>query len=227
MVCICTKSGKVQQATDTSGYFIFNVKEAGTYTITASKESFSRSISVEINQGNYIYHAKITTYPLIGELQVGNVVKYDNIDFRVLANRNATQWYLGLEFYEKNIIFFKSNPVSYGNSNLLDECGIFYSSMSELGKHFIVDTTVYGITSKAFAPSVEMIQAEFDYYAAKESNRIFYDRNGQAQTWWTAYTYNSGNGVDRINPDGKRFGVGSGASTGFRPHICIDTSIPI
>lgn len=168
--------------------------------------------------------ASETEMPLTGELAVGNLVMYDSRSWRVV-NNVGTKWYLASE----NIIEkteYGAGAKTFADSTIAKLCTIYLNTMTADALKYMVEIN----NSKIFIPY--QTQAEggsnggFTYYATA-SNRIC-KYKGSATEWWTASPYNSsygGSNAYYISTNGSLTYAITTANYGFRPHICIDTSL--
>lgn len=159
--------------------------------------------------------------PLSGDLAVGNLVTFDDKSWRVVHN-DGTKWYLASENIIENAVAFGSSP-TYVGSTLAGKCTTYLSNMSELAQKYMTDVTVNNVTAKVFVPSYEQVTGAFTYYNSNSSRICAY--NGSNLAWWTSSIDNSGYAYIII-ATGATFSITySSDNCGFRPHICIDTSL--
>ena len=161
------------------------------------------------------------TIPLTGDLAVGNTVTFDDKSFIVVHN-DGTKWYLASKDIIENTVFGSST--SYAGSTLAGKCTSYLSNFSELAQKYMIDVTVENVTAKVFIPiHTQISSGEFSYYAA-QANRVA-KLNGSAISWWTSSSGSSSSHVYYIGDDGLTYSERPSASKGFRPHICVDTSL--
>lgn len=86
----------------------------------------------------------------------------------------------------------------------------------------MVAQTIDSYTGKVFLPSRAQLNSGFAYYK-NNANRIC-RYNGEASYWW-ALTSSSSGYNDSVDRDGAISSNHYSATLGFRPHICIDTSL--
>lgn len=156
--------------------------------------------------------------PLSGDLAVGNLVTFDDKSWRVVHNE-GTKWYLASSTISENTQF-GSNTV-YKVSTLANKCASYLNNFSASAQSFMQNVTVNGVTAKVFVPSYEQVNGGFSYYNSN-ANRIC-QLNGANSNWWTSSP--SSSSVYVVGADGALYGSGPSRSNGFRPHICIDTSL--
>lgn len=161
-----------------------------------------------------------TAIPLTGDLVVGNSVIFDSKPWRVVHN-DGTKWYLALS----NIIEktqYDTSSATYSKSILFNKCISYLSNFSELAQKYMVDITVNNVTAKVFVPSREQLNGGFSYYN-NNTNRIC-QYNGDNKDWWSSSSAASSQ-VYRVRADGTFYSTSYSDIYGFRPHICIDTSL--
>lgn len=86
----------------------------------------------------------------------------------------------------------------------------------------MVAQTIDSYTGKVFLPSRAQLNSGFAYYK-NNANRIC-RYNGEASYWW-ALTSSSSGYNDSVDSDGAISSNHYSVTLGFRPHICIDTSL--
>lgn len=163
-----------------------------------------------------------TTIPLTGDLAVGNTVTFDGKSFVVVHNE-GTQWYLALSNIVENTQFGSNNI--YRGSTLAGKCVSWQSAnLSATALEYCDNVTVENVTGKVFIPTYDQVyNGRFSYYNSK-ANRIC-QLNGANSYWWTS-SPGSGGRVCGVLIDGSiDSSYDPGTSIGFRPHICIDTSL--
>lgn len=199
-------------------YINDNTKMGKIDTTIAIKALFYNGVSVPLSSSSI----PSSDIPLSGELVVGNLVTYDDKTWRVVHNE-GTKWYLASKDIIEDIQFGTSNI--YAKSSILARCAVYLSNLSDVAQKYITNITVNNVTFKVFVPSYEQVNGGFSYYNSKE-NRIC-NYNGNKYTWWTSSLYdNSSNHPVYGVTTGGIFSVSSPSSAyGFRPHICIDTSL--
>ena len=157
--------------------------------------------------------------PLSGYLVVGNLVTYDNKEWRIVHNE-GTKWYLALSTITENTGFGSNNV--YRGSILASKCVSWQSAnLSATALQYCNNVTVENVTNKVFIPTYAQVNGGFSYYNSK-ANRIC-QLNSTNSTWWTSSP--GSKFVYYVNSDGSFIDTYPGPSHGFRPHICIDTSL--
>ena len=152
-----------------------------------------------------------TDIPLTGDLAVGNTVTFDDKSFVVVHNE-GTKWYLA----SSTIIEECTSTV------LTTKCTEYLSNFSSTAQNYMVAQTIDSYTGKVFLPSRAQLNSGFTYYK-NNANRIC-RYNGEASYWW-ALTSSSSGYNDSVDSDGAISSNHYSVTLGFRPHICIDTSL--
>ena len=152
-----------------------------------------------------------TDIPLTGDLAVGNTVTFDDKSFLVVHNE-GTKWYLA-----------NSTIVEECTSTVLTtKCTDYLSNFSSTAQNYMIAQTINSYTGKVFLPSRTQLNSGFSYYK-NNANRIC-RYNGEASYWW-ALTSSSSGYNDSVDSDGAISSNHYSVTLGFRPHICIDTSL--
>ena len=154
---------------------------------------------------------QFTDIPLTGDLAVGNTVTFDDKSFVVVHNE-GTKWYLA----SSTIIEECTSTV------LTTKCTEYLSNFSSTAQNYMVAQTIDSYTGKVFLPSRAQLNSGFTYYK-NNANRIC-RYNGEASYWW-ALTSSSSGYNDSVDSDGAISSNHYSVTLGFRPHICIDTSL--
>ena len=170
-----------------------------------------------------------TDIPLTGDLAVGNTVTFDDKSFVVVHNE-GTKWYLAKETITDKTAFNSSSSSTYAGSTLASMCDTYLAKFSDTAKIYMTDVTVNNVTAKVFVPSYEQVNGGFSYYNSNTNRKAKSDNSSTIAGWWTSSGYNITNSVYRVVG-----GTSSDSGTiitatydnvlGFRPHICIDTSL--
>ena len=189
----------------------------GTWTISGTFNGKTDSKQVTVTEDTNDYFVELVFIPISGTVAVGNLVTFDNKEWRVV-HQEGTHWYLGLAEMTETTSFGSNN--TYKGSTLANKCVSWQSSnLSATALEYCNDVTVNNVTNKVFIPSYEQVDGGFSYYNSN-TNRIC-NLNGSAQYWWTS-SPSSGGGVYYVSSDGA---VGNclspSYSYGFRPHVCI------
>lgn len=192
-----------------------------TITGTVGGKTASKTVTVKSSTVDYFIDFRNDFIPLVGELKVGNLVTFDNKEWRVVhQDQEGTHWYLAAEEIY-SLTSFGSNKRYYG-STIAGVAATYESEqLSETAKEYCLDVTVNNVTNKVFVPSYEQVNGGFSYYNSNANQICNY--KGNKYSWWTSspssndsifvyYVSNSG-GVGHAAPDN---------SYGFRPHICIN-----
>lgn len=167
-----------------------------------------------------------------GRLYPGEIVKFDGLEWMVVhCNYSSNVAYL----LSKYVLFFLtfgpfSGNRSYAKSNLAAETAKYQNTMSSQALSRAINTTVNGVTSKLFIPSVDRYQTDssncFSYF--KTSGRLAAtDRNGDSASYWASDYWDSDSHGDvqdkgaEISNTGAIIWYNSTGSSGFRPCIAI------
>lgn len=199
-------------------------KPEGDWTITGTVggKTVSKTVTVKSGTVDYFVDFRNDFIPLVGDLAVGNLVTFDNKSF-VIVHNEGTKWYLASSTLAQTSQFGSTN---YASSAINTLCKQYISNFSALAQQYMVDVTVEGVTNKVFVPTHDQCNSIFTGYKNTNPNRIC-KYNGTKCPWWTA-TNSSGNYIYAINVDGlmitQLFNY-TGDNIGFRPHICVDTSL--
>ena len=152
-----------------------------------------------------------TDIPLTGNLTIGNTVTFDDKSFLVVHN-TGTKWYLASSTIIENCT----------STVLTTKCTDYLSNFSSIAQNYMVVQTIDSYTGKVFLPSRAQLNSGFSYYK-NNANRIC-RYNGEASYWW-ALTSSSSGYNDSVDSDGAISSNHYSVTLGFRPHICIDTSL--
>lgn len=152
-----------------------------------------------------------TDIPLIGDLAIGNTVTFDDKSFLIVHN-TGTKWYLASSTIIENCT----------STVLTTKCTEYLSNFSSTAQNYMVAQTIDSYTGKVFLPSRAQLNSGFAYYK-NNANRIC-RYNGEASYWW-ALTSSSSGYNDSVDSDGAISSNHYSVTLGFRPHICIDTSL--
>lgn len=183
---------------------------------TRAREGGSGIVCIRLHKGD----EPSSDIPLSGDLAVGNLVTFDDKSWRVVHNE-GTKWYLALSTISENTQFGSNNV--YKGSTLANKCASYLNNFSANAQSFMQNVTVENVTNKVFVPTRAQVNGGFSWYNSN-ANRIC-QLNSTNSTWWTS-SPNGGGAVYGVNSDGAIYnGGGPSNSHGFRPHICIDTSL--
>ena len=152
-----------------------------------------------------------TDIPLTGDLAVGNTVTFDDKSFLVVHN-TGTKWYLASSTIIENCT----------STVLTTKCTEYLSNFSSTAQNYMVAQTIDSYTGKVFLPSRAQLNSGFAYYK-NNANRIC-RYNGEASYWWGLTSSSSGYN-DSVDSNGAISSNHYSVTLGFRPHICIDTSL--
>ena len=189
-------------------------------TGTVGGKTVSKTVTVKSGTVDYFVDFRNDFIPLVGDLAVGNLVTFDNKEWRVV-HQEGTHWYLGLSTIVENVVF--GNNSIYKGSTLADKCTSWMNeNLSATALNYCNDVTVNSVTNKVFVPSYEQIKGGFSYYNS-DANRIC-NLNGSAFYWWTS-SPGSGGRVYSVATGGTIYnGDVPSSSCGFRPHVCINVN---
>ena len=149
--------------------------------------------------------------PLTGDLALGNTVTFDNKSWIVVHN-DDTKYFLASSVIIENC-----------NSTVLStKCTEYLSNFSSTAQNYMIEQTIDSYTGKVFLPSKAQLNSGFTYYK-NNANRIC-RYNGEASYWWGMTSSSSGYN-DAVDNNGAISSNHYSATLGFRPHICIDTSL--
>ena len=193
----------------------------GDWTITGivSGKTVSKTVTVKSGTVDYFVDFRNDFIPLVGDLAVGNLVTFDNKSWRVV-HQEGSHWYLALSNIVENTQFGSNNV--YRGSTLAGKCVSWQSAnLSATALEYYNNVTVENVTNKVFIPTYAQVNGGFSYYNSN-ANRIC-QLNGTNSAWWTSSP--GSKFVYVVNADGTINDYYPGPSYGFRPHICIDTSL--
>ena len=191
-----------------------------TITGTVGGKTVTKTVTVKSGTVDYFVDFRNDFIPLVGDLAVGNLVTFDNKEWRVV-HQEGTHWYLAAkDIY--SITSFSTGNLSYKNSTLANVAATYESEqLSTTAKEYCIDVTVENVTAKVFVPNYNWVNGGFEYYNSN-TNRIC-NYNGVNKDWW-ASSFAAPSQVYRVRSDGTLYGTSYSDIYGFRPHICIDTS---
>ena len=190
-----------------------------TITGTVGGKTVSKTVTVKSGTVDYFVDFRNDFIPLVGDLAVGNLVTFDNKSWRVV-HQEGTHWYLANENIVSQTPFGSSN--AYKGSTIASVAATYENEqLSKTAKEYCADVTVNNVTAKVFVPSYEQVNGGFSYYNSS-TNRIC-QLNGANSIWWTSSP--NGSYVYRVHTDGALNYADPSNGLGFRPHICIDTSL--
>lgn len=180
-------------------------------TGTAGGKTVSKTVTVKSGTVDYFVDFRNDFIPLTGNLAIGNTVTFDDKSFLVVHN-TGTKWYLASSTIIENCT----------STVLITKCTEYLSNFSSTAQNYMVAQTIDSYTGKVFLPSRAQLNSGFAYYK-NNANRIC-RYNGEASYWW-ALTSSSSGYNDSVDSNGAISSNHYSVSLGFRPHICIDTSI--
>lgn len=163
-VCTCTKGSTVLTAEDTSGKFLFNIPESGTWIVNCTDGVYTVSENVNII-GQYSFADIFLTYktmPVKGSIinmDIGNGIK----QYRVLKiDKNIAEVVALYRYYSTGSAFGTSQ--NYANSSL-DELlnNTMYKSLSSEAKTAIIDKdiTQYKYTNGSYDANTHASYADY------------------------------------------------------------------
>lgn len=164
-------------------------------------------------------HRSIPTGVIEGILQVGQLITFDGMKWRVVHN-DGNLWYLAFNTIEESMNFGDDN--TYSGSNIANRCVTWMNAyISAKAKNFMQNVTVSNVTSKVFIPTYDQVNGGFSYYNSN-SNRIATNSDGTAIFWWTS-TGSTTDSAYAVGSSGVlQSGINIKSQFGFRPHICIE-----
>ena len=193
-------------------------------TTIAIKALFYNGVSVPLSSSS----TPSSDIPLSGELVVGNLVTYDDKTWRVVHN-DGTKWYLASEYIIDGCTYDSS---IYKGSTLANRCTTYLNNdITKLAQKYMIDVTIVGssttnsVTNKVFIPTYNQLNGGFSYYNSNDRRKAK-SKDGTRLIWWTATENNtSDGGLFAVFSQGTIGFAKSSNNYGFRPHICIDTSL--
>lgn len=196
----------------------------GDWIITGivSGKTVSKTVTVKSGTVDYFVDFRNDFIPLVGDLAVGNLVTFDNKEWRVV-HQEGSHWYLALSAITENVVF--GNNSIYKNSTLADKCTSWMNeNLSATALEYCDNVLVENVNNKVFIPTYAQINSGFSYYNSS-TNRIC-QNNGINTTWWTSSSYSSSVSTRSyyVDTDGTFSDGGVTYTNGFRPHIMINVN---
>lgn len=186
---------------------------------TVGGKTVIKTVTVKNSTVDYFVDFRNDFIPLVGDLSVGNLVTFDNKEWRVV-HQEGTRYYLGLNSLVGSEIF--GNNSTYAGSNLAAKAKNYETdTMSATALEYCVDTTVEEVTGKVFAATYDQMNGGFSYFTTNESRVC--TLNGTATTYWTSSKHPSNtSSVANVDSAGNISYQGpSSFANSFRPFICI------
>ena len=195
-----------------------------TITGTVGGKTVSKTVTVKSGTVDYFVDFRNDFIPLVGDLAVGNLVTFDNKEWRVV-HQEGTHWYLATSDIVDTVSFGSNNV--YKGSNLANRCVSWMNeNLSATALEYCNDVTVENVTNKVFIPTYTQVNGGFSYYNSN-ANRIC-KYNNSSISWWTSSpgTKTSGTAYG-VRTDGSIYEYGNGYgylsdNDGFRPHIMLN-----
>lgn len=191
-----------------------------TITGTVGGKTVSKTVTIKSGAVDYFVDFRNDFIPLVGDLAVGNLVTFDNKEWRVV-HQEGTHWYLAAkDIY--SITSFSTGGLAYKNSTLANVASTYESEqLSTIAKEYCLDVTVEDVTAKVFVPTYNQCNGGFEYYNSN-TNRIC-NYNSSARAWWMSDRYGTSGGIRYVYATGETTGNSTPTlGNGFRPHICIN-----
>lgn len=191
-----------------------------TITGTVGGKTVSKTVTIKSGAVDYFVDFRNDFIPLVGDLAVGNLVTFDNKEWRVV-HQEGTHWYLAAkDIY--SITSFSTGGLAYKNSTLANVASTYESEqLSTIAKEYCLDVTVEDVTAKVFVPTYNQCNGGFEYYNSN-TNRIC-NYNSSARAWWMSDRYGTSGGIRYVYATGETTGSSTPTlGNGFRPHICIN-----
>lgn len=180
--------------------------------------------------------------PYEGVLALGNVITMSDMEWRVVhVDEDAGECVLAKEYHEEYIQFDSSGKSNvYAGSTLANKCNSFYNTLKPSVQRILINKKTHGVDSKVWAPQINWISSTdpkpgtpsgswtgslvFKYFSVDIADRIYKDKDGTKEDWWTASAsvdekYNDM--VYFITMAGGVFSVRGISGVGFRPFCCI------
>lgn len=231
-VATSTTFTAVKDGVSTESKYINSIKAAkitlpadnpeGDWTITGTVggKTVSKTVTIKSGAVDYFVDFRNDFIPLVGDLAVGNLVTFDNKEWRVV-HQEGTHWYLAAkDIY--SITSFSTGGLAYKNSTLANVASTYESEqLSTIAKEYCLDVTVEDVTAKVFVPTYNQCNGGFEYYNSN-TNRIC-NYNSSARAWWMSDRYGTSGGIRYVYATGETTGSSTPTlGNGFRPHICIN-----
>lgn len=193
-----------------------------TITGTVGGKTVNKTVTVKSGTVDYFVDFRNDFIPLVGDLAVGNLVTFDNKEWRVV-HQEGTHWYLAAkDIY--SLTSFSTGNLAYKNSTLANVASTYENEqLSAIAKEYCLDVTVEDVTAKVFVPTYDQCNGGFEYYNSNV-NRIC-NYNSSAHGWWMSDRYGTSGGMRYVYASGEI--TGSATPTlgyGFRPHIAINVN---
>lgn len=196
-----------------------------TITGTVGGKTVSKTVTVKSGTVDYFVDFRNDFIPLVGDLAVGNLVTFDNKEWRVV-HQEGTHWYLGYTKINNLTIYGKST--AFTKATIFESATNFKDTLSAQALEYICDVNIEGTPCTVWIPSEDELNGGFSYFTG--TNSELYDKRKREfgtsgnMAWWTRSDRSAGGFYKRYVTSTGRIDETSSLDTsryGFVPFICI------
>lgn len=196
-----------------------------TITGTVGGKTVSKTVTVKSGTVDYFVDFRNDFIPLVGDLAVGNLVTFDNKEWRVV-HQEGTHWYLGYTKINNLTIYGKTT--AFTQATIFESATNFKNTLSAQALEYICDVNIEGTPCTVWIPSEDELNGGFSYFTG--TNSELYDKRKREfgtsgnMAWWTRSDRSAGGFYKRYVTSTGRIDETSSLDTsryGFVPFICI------
>ena len=202
-------------------------KPEGDWTITGTVggKTVSKTVNVKSGTVDYFIDFRNDFIPLVGNLAVGNLVTFDNKEWRVV-HQEGTHWYLG--YTEINNLTIYGKTTAFTKATIFESATAFKNTFSAQALEYIVDVNIEDTPCTVWIPSEDELNGGFSYFTGTNSElsdkrKRKFGTSGN-MSWWTRSNRSAGGFYKRYVTSTGDISETSNLDTtkyGFVPFICI------
>ena len=184
-----------------------------------------KTITIKSGTVDYFVDFRNDFIPLVGDLAVGNLVTFDNKEWRVV-HQEGTHYYLGATKINNTTIYGKTT--AFTQATIFESATAFKDTLSAQALEYIVDITIEDTPCTVWIPSEDELSGGFSYFTGTDSEiadkrKLEFGTSGN-MPWWTRSNRSAGGFYKRYVTATGTFSETSSLDTtkyGFVPFICI------